>query len=115
VEARRSVDFRVSQALERAPVAGRAPAARRAHSMAPSGWGNDLVSTPAASRGGTAQTTPRASMPQSALKTRDKQMLPSVAAALRRDKQREGGISFREPNGSVFDPNRCAQCAAHAG
>eukprot|EP00802_Teleaulax_amphioxeia_P014115 Tamp_14175.p1 GENE.Tamp_14175~~Tamp_14175.p1 ORF type:complete len:380 (-),score=93.76 Tamp_14175:511-1524(-) len=44
-------------------------------------------------------------MPQSALKTRDKQMLPSVAAALRRDKQREGGISFREPNGSVFDPN----------
>jgi hypothetical protein len=73
-------------------------------------WGNDLVSTPAASRGGTAQTTPRASAPQSALRKKDKHVLPSVAAALSRDKGGKGGggISFMEPDGNVFDPNRCA-------
>jgi hypothetical protein len=73
-------------------------------------WGNDLVSTPAASRGGTAQTTPRASASQSALKKQDKQVLPSVAAALSRDKGGKGGggISFMEPDGNVFEPNRYA-------
>ena len=71
-------------------------------------WGNDLVSTPAASRGGTAQTTPRPNKPHSALKKSEKQVLPAVAAALKKDKKRENGISFLEPSGLVFAPNRYA-------
>ena len=72
-----------------------------------SSWANDLISTPAASRGGTAQTTPRAAS-KGALK-KSNVVLPAVAAAL---KKKEGGISFLVPGGEVFDPNSTRALAA---
>jgi hypothetical protein len=80
-------------------------------------WGNGgLISTPAASRQGTAQTTPRPSAPPSALKQEGKQggrVLPAVAAALKKDrgKGREGGITFYDEH-TDFDPASTRALAA---
>ena len=64
-------------------------------------WGNDLISTPAASRQGTAQTTPRPSAPPSALrnKSNKQQVLPAVAAALKKDKAKEAEIKAEVAKG----------------
>ena len=75
-------------------------------------WGSDLISTPAASRQGTAQTTPRTSAPPSALRKSSKpQVLPAVAAALKKERGKEDGIRFSDEH-ARFDPNSTRALAA---